>query len=195
MTAREDEHRLYFAYGVDMSSAEMRARQLNPKVVGAARVADFQLVFCDQDPVWAGAMASLAPKPGAEVWGVVYQFDRRDFERLDTFVDVRGDGTGASFHYPVTANLVVAAPVVALTYRRDRRVTNDPPSRPYLEAMIAGAQEHRLPKHYIAMLSSLPSREPTGGLARRVRSLQTISECSGCTEPQPAREGSSSESP
>ena len=73
---------LYFAYGSNMASARLAARVPSARPVGPARLRDFAF-RCNKRGADGTAKANLAPEPGAETWGVLYELDPGAFEVLD----------------------------------------------------------------------------------------------------------------
>jgi cation transport regulator ChaC len=133
----------YFAYGSNMSAAQMRRRLGEVRRLGGARLRDYTLVFDGVSRVnWPGsAVANIVPMPGGQVWGVLYQvedlaaLDRlegapKDYERRVVPVEYRGETLEAAIY--VRAPRDVGAP-----------------TRAYLLTMLRGAAHNRLPVGYV----------------------------------------------
>jgi len=146
---------LYFSYGSNMDSAQMRRRCPGAQFVGKASLRDHHLVFPLPDESWGGGVASIAPRPDARVEGVLYRLTPEDFDALDDFEDVdRGDYARRL----VSVQDANGATSRAWTYVNPREPgLFIPPSRAYLDAMIRGAVAHGLSSNYIAELRAIPT--------------------------------------
>jgi gamma-glutamylcyclotransferase len=176
-------HTLFFAYGTNMAPEVIRARCPQAEVVSVARLPHHAVEFHGFSKVWDGALETVVPSPGHDVWGVVYRLTVGDSNRLDSWQDVRLDGTGAYFHFPteVIDDDGVVHPV--LLYKKDTQNDLALPSAPYLRHLVAGAVARRLPGAYIRTLSSHPTKEPRYEVPKRGtfdRSLVVDLACSGC---------------
>ena len=175
---------LYFVYGAEMLSSRIRSRCAAPKAVAAARLADPRLGFYGYSPVWDGGLETVAPAPGEEVWGVVYELSASDADSLDSWQGVRLNGTGAYFHYPAEVTDSQGATYAVLVYKKDVLGEPTAPSQPYLDAVLAGACEHSLPPGAVASLQAIAARPaaypvPKFGLARQPGVLPGES-CADC---------------
>jgi gamma-glutamylcyclotransferase (GGCT)/AIG2-like uncharacterized protein YtfP len=171
-----------FQYGSNMSVARMRGkieehRQLAPtgsdlsvSLLGPARLPGFRFVFdlysarqqCRVSDVIEGDESD-------EVWGVVYELDRELVQRSDGRRSVldRIEGhrttTDPENYRPIEVTVLVdETPVTALTYvgaddARRRCVTDHPEAQvapAYLEPILSGAAEARLPGGYLNVIKS-----------------------------------------
>ena len=182
---------LYFSYGAEMLSSRIRSRCDSPKVVATARLADHRLGFYGYSPIWDGGLETALPAPGREVWGVVYELSFSDADSLDTWQGVRLNGSGAYFHSPAEVTDGQGTVYEVLVYKKD--VLGEPiaPSRPYLDAIVAGALEHGLPPASIQSLQDMASKPaaypvPRFGPARRLGVLPGES-CADCGSLAPPR--------
>jgi len=175
---------LYFAYGAEMLSSRIRLRCAAPQAVAVARLADHRLGFYGYSPIWDGGLETVVPAVGSEVWGVVYELSASDADSLDTWQGVRLNGTGSYFHYPAAATDSQGATYEALVYKKDVLGEPTAPSRPYLDAIVAGAREHSLPPRAIEILLDIAARPaaypvPKFGLGRQPGVLPGES-CADC---------------
>lgn len=124
-----------------MSPARLRARITKAIPVGAARLANWALVF-DKPSRDGSAKANIRQQVGGEVWGVIWELREEDWEVLDRFEPgyerlicrVRLDAARDSME--------------AWTY-----VYSGPPDHHaafdwYLDHLIEGARAHALPEHW-----------------------------------------------
>ena len=184
---------LYFSYGAEMLSSRIRSRCAAPKVVATARLADHRLGFYGYSPIWDGGLETVLPAPGREVWGVVYELSFSDADSLDTWQGVRLNGTGTYFHSPAEVTDGQGTVYAVLVFKKD--VLGEPtrPSRPYLDAIVAGACQHALPPRAIEALQAIPAGPaaypvPRFGLARQPGVLSGES-CADCGSLAPPRTG------
>ena len=82
---------LHFAYGSNMSRAQMRARCPDHLRIGKAVLKDHALCFPRHSTTRNCGVAGLMEVPGAEVWGVLYRLHDEDlyvFERSFLYADL-----------------------------------------------------------------------------------------------------------
>lgn len=146
---------LFFAYGSNMNPAQISSRCHKPDAGTVACLQDYALSFFGDSRRWDGGEATVTPKPGENVWGVVYKLTLADSERLDSWQDVRLDGTGAYFHYPTEVIDARGNTYPVLIYKRFLSGAPSCPSTEYMDAVISGARHHRLPAAYVEKLRSI----------------------------------------
>ncbi len=147
---------LYFAYGSNLDPAQMDLRCPGHGFQGMARLRGHRLHFpLYSASSWKGAVASLEPHDGAEVWGVLYVLTDEHVAALDHHegldrvppryrrVDLTVDQEGIA--------------VAAFTYLGlpDDVLVEPRPSRRYLDAILAGARARGLPPDYVAVLEAI----------------------------------------
>jgi hypothetical protein len=143
---------LHFAYGSNMHRAVMRTHAPHAEPVGAAALADFRFV------ITADGYASVAPKRGATVHGVLWRLTSRDRVTLDAWEGIAAERYRAA-----------ALPVSCAGCRRPALVYIAralPPGRAkagYMELVIAAAQEWKLPTDYVSSMQQWLPRRPSAG--------------------------------
>lgn len=75
--------RRYFAYGSNLDLARMFRRRPTARVLGPARLPEFELRFAGHSRRWNAGTATVAPG-GGDVAGLLYEFDDA-LDRLDAF--------------------------------------------------------------------------------------------------------------
>jgi len=143
---------LFFAYGSNMNPEQIFSRCHKPDACTVACLQGYRLSFFGDSRRWDGGEATVTPTPGEDVWGVVYELTLADSERLDSWQDVRLDGTGAYFHYPTEVLDARGTAYPVLIYKRFLSGTSSSPSAEYMDAVISGALHHGLPAAYIEKL-------------------------------------------
>jgi gamma-glutamylcyclotransferase len=175
--------RLYFAYGFNLNLEKMNQKCTKPCVLAIARLANHKIGFYEHSVVWDGALETVIPDTQSEVWGVLYQLEPYAWDQLDNCEDVRLDGTGEYFHYPVEVLDEQNTIREASMYKKARLGEPKLPSTEYLDVIIRGAKEQRLPEEYIKTLQNIDSRPASYAVPRiRNHNIKTTGgECDGCS--------------
>ncbi len=76
----------YFAYGSNLSVAQMRRRCTDVVPGEPARLGEYRLAFAGSSKNWrSGGVATIVPSPGGSVPGRIYTLDEGALSRLDRF--------------------------------------------------------------------------------------------------------------
>jgi len=137
----------YFAYGSNMSRAQMRSRagQILEEQLG--QLENYELVF-DKKARGGSATANIHPAPGKTVYGVLYKIPDAAFRNLDRF-------EGVPEHYRRTEVSVTdgaGKKVAAQAYIATKVEKGLRPAAHYLQTILDGAGEHGLPAEYIRQI-------------------------------------------
>jgi len=117
--------------------------------LGPARLDGFRLEFRRRSQRWGAGAADVVQRPGATVWGVLWQLDEAAWEALDAKEFV---AHGGYRRRPVTV-LAAAGPVGAVTYEVVDKVDPElPPSPAYLDLLLVAAASAGLPEDYVREL-------------------------------------------
>jgi len=145
---------LYFAYGSNMDEQQMRAHCPTFRRVDSACLQGHRLAFTRRSIVSGTGVADVVAVADGAVWGVLYELGDGDLEALD-----RKEGSGLAYAREQKS-------VALATDRSARRAilytvltkepSEVPPSREYLERLIAAAEDQGLPGEYIATLRAVP---------------------------------------
>ncbi|MDW8404339.1 gamma-glutamylcyclotransferase family protein [Chloroflexus sp.] len=144
---------LYFAYGSNMLSERLCSRVPSAQVIGRARLEDWRLVFNKRSRD-GSAKANLTASLGDTTWGVLYEVDAQDLNKLDKI-------EGGYQRISVQICKPDGEKVTAATYVSTDVVDNQTAYEWYKNMVIAGAREHGLPQDYIAYLEGFPSQPST----------------------------------
>jgi hypothetical protein len=151
--------RRYFAYSTILDRAafeEWRAQHayeffdLPEGEVGEAQ--DVELVYDFQSRWWGGRVAGLGDKPGASVFGKVFEIAEKDWPVIQ---HKEGFVTNMCGERPVRVKVggqIVEA--TAFTTRPDRQSDEGPVSGRFIEALVRGARSAGLPEAYIRSLGT-----------------------------------------
>lgn len=155
---------LYFAFASNLDPDQMKERCPGHRVVGLAVLRDHRLSFPRYTERWDGGAASVQLAHGDAVWGIVYDLDLPDLDRLDGYEGYRGPGDQHNTYDREAVWVELTRPADGSVPRRVRasiylaRPANPtPPSRRYLDAILKGARHWGLPDEYIAKLVRIPA--------------------------------------
>jgi hypothetical protein len=145
---------LYFAYGSNMSSAQLTAWGTAHHALGPAELPDHRLAFLRRSLRWRAGAADIVREPGESVWGVLWELPFGAAE-----LDVKESAGDAYRRRPVKV-LLDGSPVSAMAYEViDKAPTELQPRREYVQLMVDGAREHGLPDAWLRRLRSIfPSK-------------------------------------
>jgi gamma-glutamylcyclotransferase (GGCT)/AIG2-like uncharacterized protein YtfP len=152
---------LHFAYGSNMSRTIMRKHAPAAEPVGVAALANYRFA------ITADGYASIVPRRGATVYGVLWRLSPRDRVTLDAWENI-----AAGLYRAETL------PVRQVAGRQRALVYIARPRRPglakagYMELVIAAALEWQLPRVYIAALEHWLPRRPAGAGPRKFGELE-----------------------
>ncbi len=139
----------YFAYGSNMSRAQMRSRAGTILSERAARLENYELVF-NKKARGGTATANVRPAVGKVVCGVLYQIPETAFRNLDRF-------ESAPQHYrriEVTVTDSAGNKYPAQVYIATKVEPGLRPASHYLKTILEGAGEHGLPEEYIGAVKA-----------------------------------------
>lgn len=145
----------YFAYGSNTITDTIKKICPGFKIVGNAKLKNHRLGFTRYSEKWEGGVADIIPSQGFTVWGVLYDIDEPGFNALD-----KKEGVGFAYE---RIEITVSQsqndePVRTISYSViDKTFPEIKPSPLYIETIIRGANEHKLPSRYIAFLHYIAS--------------------------------------
>ncbi len=145
--------RWYFAYGSNMSIDQKERRTGKIRESCPAVLKNHRLVF-NKDDGKGSAYANIEQRTGSEVWGVIYLCNLGAFKELDRF-----EGVTAGHYVQEEVEVVTDKDekVLAVAYVAGKNFVcpERQPRADYLEIILTGAYEHKLPSDYIKELSKL----------------------------------------
>lgn len=152
----------YFAYGSNMQAATFRGRRgIEPRQAVAGRVRGWRVVL-DKPPLipTGESFANLIPDGAAAALGVAYQVDHDEFDHIKLT-----EGVAIGNYTPVEVLVepihLTVEPFMAISLSSEKRNEDLRPSTRYMNLLIEGAIEHRLPAAYVEELRRTPAREPS----------------------------------
>jgi len=142
----------YFAFGSNLSSQRIRINNPSARFKQIAKLDNYVLDFNYFSKRWQGAAATIVPRDGEHVWGVLWELDIEHLETLD-----KQEGVPKVYNrIEVQVEMGDGSKMSAYTYflvkpeEKDKR-----PSKIYLDVILTGAKEHILPDHYLTKLESI----------------------------------------
>ena len=140
----------YFAYGSNMSRAQVRQRAGEPTEEKIARLENYQLNF-DKVARGGSGTANLVVAEGQAVYGVLYRLSEQQLKALDRF-------EGVPEHYRRSEVNVVdeqGNKIAAQVYLARKLRKGLKPDRSYLQRILQGAEGHHLPADYLEQLKKI----------------------------------------
>jgi cation transport regulator ChaC len=140
----------YFAYASNMSRAQIKQRAGDWAEEKLARLENYELNF---DKVARGGTGTgnIVLAEGKVVWGVLYRVTEAQLRALDRFESVPEHYRRIEVNVVDAENNKIAAQ--AYIARKVRKGLK--PDRLYLQRIIEGAEEHKLPADYIEQLKKI----------------------------------------
>lgn len=143
---------LYFAYGSNMDEKQMKQRCPGSKLICRAVLKDYKLAFSIYSPKRKCGCADIIKNKDSEVWGLVYNLNQNDLDKLDAFemhptkykrltCEVKDD----------LGNLLVVETYEVV----DKSLKHLGPSRHYHDILVKASHKHNFPDSYNKFLSSV----------------------------------------
>ncbi len=132
---------LYFAYGANMARAPMTLRCRGALALGAAQLEGWRFV------ITADGYASIAPRAGAAVYGVLWRLTPRDLAALNVF-----ESLDSGLYRRTLMTVRIASRRARSLVYVGRGGGEGRPKPGYLEAVLVGARDWDLPPRYVAEL-------------------------------------------
>jgi len=151
---------LYFAYGSNMHSAQMKERCPSAKFVCRAKLPSHRLAFTLKSLERGCGVADVLHDETKDVWGVVYELPENELKDLDkdeSFRPGRPDNQNAytrEDHF-VWSDGDAERPLLVSLYRGHPQLDPPLPSSDYKRLIIEGARHWNLPTAYIRELESI----------------------------------------
>jgi len=149
---------LYFAYGSNMHSAQMKERCPSARFLCRAKLPSHRLAFTLKSIERGCGVADVLYEEGKDVWGVIYELpedELRDLDKDESFRPGQPDEQNKytrENHYLWPEGDAKRAILVTL-YRGHPQL--DPPSHEYKKLILEGARHWNLPAEYIRELESI----------------------------------------
>ncbi|KAI8504745.1 hypothetical protein Bbelb_178630 [Branchiostoma belcheri] len=117
------------------------------------RAPDYRLGFYGSWSRWGGGVATIDHTPGHTLWGVVWQISVKNLEALNRQEGVKGNDQGVYRPVELSVETSSGEHLTCRSYQIIDTSQPKPPSPQYMEVLLGGARQHRLPEEYIRELS------------------------------------------
>lgn len=163
MAVPVEETFLYFAYGSNLLKKRIRINNPSAEFIGIGKLDGYRLDFTKYSDHWRGTSATIVPCGKTHIWGAVWRLNIKDMPALDW-----QEGVGSNWYFPKTVDISTpeGSTVQCRTYEQtippppreslEDLPSEDRPSTTYLDCIINGAVECKLPEDYIKELSKIP---------------------------------------
>ncbi len=145
MTAASRTTKTYFAYGSNMDKNQMASRCPQTTLIAPGMLPGYRFMINSQ------GYATVIPEPGATVYGILWALNHPGEKVLDRY-----EGVQIGAYRKETINVVDLSsgqPRAALIYIAQDSHPGKP-RKAYIDLILASAQRHKLPEHYIQELQS-----------------------------------------
>jgi len=160
---------LYFAYGSNMLTERLKSRAPSALLVGNGILEGHRVDF-DKVSTDGSGKCNLKPTGNSadQVHGVLFSVDSSERQNLD-----RAEGLGAGYRIETVQVVAGTRKCTAVTYVAEVTDSELRPYDWYLELVVAGAVEHRLPGAYVESLQAVGT-QPDHDDARRTRNRAAL---------------------
>ncbi|XP_037330521.2 gamma-glutamylcyclotransferase a [Pungitius pungitius] len=152
---------MYFAFGSNL--LKERLQVANPSAIfhTTGRLKDHELSFglCEaiENSIWHGGVATIAPCPGAEVWGVIWTLSSEDLPRLD-----KQEGVNVGIYSPLEVSVETDKGLIFCRTYQTNNFHACPPSPQYKQVVCLGAERNGLPGEYLKKLEAIQTNNYSG---------------------------------
>ncbi len=138
----------FFLYADNLNPIQLKRRAPEHKFVCTAYLPDHTIQFCRWSSQWRCGLASIAPSPGEQVWGAVFEITGEDLKILDEFEEEVPQG--AYRHVPVTV-ITEGDEKMLVTTHAATPIGKFKPKEHYLEWVTKGVKHWKLPEACVDM--------------------------------------------
>jgi gamma-glutamylcyclotransferase (GGCT)/AIG2-like uncharacterized protein YtfP len=151
---------LYFAYGSNMDSVQMKERCPSSTFVCRAKLPSHRLAFTLRSFSRGCGVADILRDEAKDVWGVVYELLEHELEHLDKSEDFRPGRPDDQNEYTRENHYVwregdAKRPLLVSLYRGHPQPHPPLPDCDYKKLIVEGARYWKLPVDYIQELESI----------------------------------------
>lgn len=139
---------MYFSFGSNMSSNQMKDRCPSAEKIGVGFLADHEIIFNRKGSYRPGGVASVQQNKDKKVYGIIWKINPIEFEKLDKAEDPEAY---RRFEENV---LTLDGKVFRCHVYKAIPQGKFEPDKAYLELMVKSAQQQNLPTEYIEYLES-----------------------------------------
>jgi gamma-glutamylcyclotransferase (GGCT)/AIG2-like uncharacterized protein YtfP len=133
---------LYFAYGSNMSSKQMKHRCPNAKMIDTTVLPKYKFIIYNR------GYASIIPDSSSKVYGMIWTLDKEDEAALDYY-----EGVKYNTYYKKYLNMVVRGEKTKVLVYIASSNKLGKPNKGYLEPIIEACKKY-FPKEYVKEIES-----------------------------------------
>ena len=142
---------LYFAYGSNLDTAQMRARCHYAEVLAVGHLPDYWLDFTRYSKMWQGGVADIVMSEGKEVWGLVYKVTESGLELLDEY-----EGYPVAYtRFQARIETQSGSLQNVWVYTIEKKKEFVPPSSEYIGIIKHAAAQYDFPEYYQELIDGI----------------------------------------
>ncbi len=142
---------IYFAYGSNLKREQMNERDVVIYKSHKGFIKNYKLEFSKKS-IDGSSKANITKSDGKIVWGICYVLDADGFENLRKYE--KGYDEQEVIVYNENQEILFIAKTFISNKTCDKLPTKD-----YLNKIIEGAKQHKLPEEYIKKIENQPIQE------------------------------------
>lgn len=146
---------LYFAYGSNLSTDQMKRRVPSSKPLEMGCLKDHRLDFTHHSSGWNGGVADIVPDLGYEIWGLIYELSTDDFQDLDDYEGYPNVYTRSQVAIKTLTSSISDIWVYTIAKKKKKFI---PPTKAYMELIKNAAVELGFPETYCLYLETIETR-------------------------------------
>ncbi|XP_060657512.1 gamma-glutamylcyclotransferase-like [Drosophila nasuta] len=175
----------YFGFGSNMLAKRIHIQNPSAKFLRAALLNNYRVDFSMPSKFWKGAVATIVPSQGAKTWGSLWEIDLVNLPDIDNQERVH-----LGWYRPVSVRVKlqnndpeIPARLYVITNEPKGNVHDLPPSevpedrqpsKTYLQVLVKGAIESRLPEEYVTWLTEFKHNNQTVQHLEEILELQSV---------------------
>lgn len=146
---------LYFAYGSNLSTDQMKRRCPGSRVVEVGCLKNHRLAFTRYSTGWNGGVADVVPDLIHDVWGLIHEVTTYDLEKnLDEYEGCPDFYRRAQMPIQTVSGKILTAWVYSVVHKSDFVA----PTMEYMTIIKKAAEELRFPETYRSYLETIRTK-------------------------------------
>lgn len=142
---------IYFAYGSNLKKEQMNEREIVIYESHKGFIKDYKLEF-NKKSIDGSSKANITKVTGEIVWGICFELDTDGFEKLISYE--KGYEELEVTVYNEDQEILSTAKTFI-----SNKICDKLPAENYLNKIIEGAKQHKLPEDYIKKIEKQPTQK------------------------------------
>ncbi len=142
---------IYFAYGSNLKKEQMNERDVVIYKSHKGFIKNYKLEF-NKKSIDGSSKANITKSEGEIVWGICFELDKEGFENLRKFE--KGYDEQEVTVYDENQEILFTAKTFL-----SNKICDKLPTKVYLDKIIEGAKQQKLPEDYIKKVEKQPTQE------------------------------------